>query len=70
MKRIPVLQIAARNAAVMKPPPFLGRSWNLAFAINALIIVFVGVAGVGFGGWASILAFIQQIHTYKVFAAW
>ena len=64
------MQISARNSAVMKPPRFMGGSWNFAFSLNLFIIVFVAVGGIGFGGWAAILSLIQNIHTYKVFAKW
>jgi hypothetical protein len=54
----------------MKPPAFMGGSWNLAFGINVFIIVFVVGAGIGFGGWAATLSLIQNFHTYKLFANW
>lgn len=59
----------ARHNAIMKPPAFLGRSWNVAFGINIFIIFSILTVGVGFGGWASIAAFIANANQYKVFGA-
>ncbi|KAK9841505.1 hypothetical protein WJX74_006936 [Apatococcus lobatus] len=59
----------ARQNAVMKPPAFIGRSWNIAFAINIFIIFSILTIGVGFGGWASIAAFRASVSQYKVFGA-
>ena len=62
-------KVETRKAATMQPPAFLGRSWNVAFAINIFIIFTIAIVGTGFGGWASIAAFIAASNQYKVFGA-
>ena len=62
-------KVETRKAATMQPQPFLGRSWNVAFAINIFIIFTIAIVGTGFGGWASIAAFIAASNQYKVFGS-
>lgn len=45
-----------------------GLGWTGVFAINYFIIVSVAVAGFGFGGYASVLALIESINSFGVFA--
>lgn len=59
----------ARRNATLQPPACIGRSWNVAFAINLFIIFSIATVGVGFGGWASIAAFRASVSQYKVFGA-
>lgn len=59
--------LQARANAVIKPPAFLGRNWNVSFLISGFTFVTVLVLGVGFGGYASIHTLIQQIDTFGVF---
>ena len=63
------LQKEARDAAFKKPPAWMGRSWNVAFAICIFIAVIVFIFGFGFGAWASILSFKQNSSQYGAFAA-
>ncbi|KAH7434606.1 hypothetical protein KP509_06G025700 [Ceratopteris richardii] len=58
---------SARQNAVEKPPAFL-PSWVAVYMINAFIVVWTLVVGVGFGGWASVTNFIHQIDTFGLFA--
>ena len=62
-------QKAARDAAAKQPPAWMGRSWTVAIAISGFIFVIYLVFGFGFGGWASILNFVQNSNTYGAFAA-
>ncbi|CDY68713.1 BnaAnng28100D [Brassica napus] len=57
---------AARENSVEQPPRFLGR-WTGAFTINAFIVVWVFIVGFGFGGWASMINFVHQIDTFRLF---
>lgn len=45
---------------------FLG--WKGVFAINYFIIVATAVAGFGFGGYASVVALVESIGNFGVFA--
>ncbi|KAG8491770.1 hypothetical protein CXB51_015073 [Gossypium anomalum] len=57
---------AARENAVERPPSFLG-GWAGMYSINIFVVVWVLIVGFGFGGWASMLNFIQQINTFGLF---
>ncbi|WRX30409.1 Amino acid transporter [Theobroma cacao] len=57
---------AARENAVERPPSFLG-GWAGMYSMNAFVVVWVLIVGFGFGGWASMLNFIQQIDTFGLF---
>ncbi|KAE8668315.1 Auxin transporter-like protein 3 [Hibiscus syriacus] len=57
---------AARENAVDQPPKYFGR-WVGTFTINAFIVVWVLIVGFGFGGWASMINFIDQIDTFGFF---
>ncbi|GKV24035.1 hypothetical protein SLEP1_g33696 [Rubroshorea leprosula] len=52
--------------AVEQPPRFVGR-WVGAYTINVFVVVWVLVVGFGFGGWASVTNFINQIDTFGLF---
>eukprot|EP00775_Hariotina_reticulata_P005826 gene5826-6067_t len=52
--------------AIFKPSRFLG--WGGVFAINYVIIAATAVAGLGFGGYASVVALIESIGKFGVFA--
>lgn len=55
-----------QNAAE-KPPVFL-PSWAAMYVVNIFIVVWVLVVGFGFGGWASVTNFVQQVDTFGLFA--
>ncbi|KAI4339168.1 hypothetical protein MLD38_024137 [Melastoma candidum] len=57
----------ARQNAADKPPFFL-PSWTGMYVVNSLVILWVLVVGFGFGGWASVTNFINQIDTFGLFA--
>ncbi|TYI76054.1 hypothetical protein E1A91_D06G049900v1 [Gossypium mustelinum] len=57
---------SARENAVERPPSFLG-GWAGMYSINIFVVVWVLIVGFGFGGWASMLNFIQQINTFGLF---
>lgn len=57
----------ARANAVIKPPRWLGRNWNVSFLISGFTFLTVAILGVGFGGYASIHTLIDQISTFGVF---
>lgn len=57
------------QSSVQAPPVIVGRSWAILFTVNGLIGVGTLVAGLGFGGWASIRDVIDSIHTFGLFAA-
>lgn len=57
----------ARENAVEKPP-FFAPSWTAVYLINLFVVVWTLVVGFGFGGWASITNFIQQINSFGLFA--
>ena len=59
----------ARANAVIKPPLWLGRNWNVAFLISGVTFVAVAILGVGFGGYASIHTLIDQVSTFGIFQA-
>ncbi|KHG25803.1 Auxin transporter-like protein 5 [Gossypium arboreum] len=56
----------ARENAVDQPPKYFGR-WVGTFTINVFIVVWVLIVGFGFGGWASMVNFIDQIDTFGLF---
>ncbi|KAE8721107.1 Auxin transporter-like protein 3 [Hibiscus syriacus] len=57
---------SARESAVERPPSFLG-GWAGMYSINIIVVIWVLIVGFGFGGWASMLNFIQQIDTFGLF---
>ncbi|KAK8563060.1 hypothetical protein V6N13_018398 [Hibiscus sabdariffa] len=57
---------AARENAVDQPPKYFGR-WAGTFTINVFIVVWVLIVGFGFGGWASMINFVDQIDTFGLF---
>lgn len=57
----------ARQNAVEKPPFFL-PSWTGVYLVNIFIVIWIVVIGIGWGGWASVTNFVQQIDTFGVFA--
>ncbi|KAJ8640028.1 hypothetical protein MRB53_016722 [Persea americana] len=57
---------AARENAVERPPSFLG-GWAGMYSMNFFVVGWVLVVGFGFGGWASMLNFIQQVNTFGLF---
>ncbi|RZC62560.1 hypothetical protein C5167_024330 [Papaver somniferum] len=57
---------AARENAVERPPKYLG-GWTGIFSLNVFVVCWVLVVGFGFGGWASMLNFINQINTFGLF---
>ncbi|XP_039045104.1 auxin transporter-like protein 5 [Hibiscus syriacus] len=56
----------ARENAVDQPPKYFGR-WVGTFTINVFIVVWVLIVGFGFGGWASMINFVDQIDTFGLF---
>ncbi|RVW56349.1 Auxin transporter-like protein 3 [Vitis vinifera] len=57
---------SSRENAVERPPSFLG-GWAGVYSMNAFVVGWILVVGFGFGGWASMLNFIQQINTFGLF---
>ncbi|KAH9756890.1 auxin transporter-like protein 3 [Citrus sinensis] len=57
---------AARENAVERPPKCLG-GWAGLYSLNIFVVVWVLVVGFGFGGWASMLNFIQQVDKFGLF---
>ncbi|KAI5022516.1 hypothetical protein ZWY2020_059246 [Hordeum vulgare] len=57
----------SRQNAVERPPRFAG-GWTGAYVINSFVVAWVLVVGFGFGGWASITNFVQQVSTFGLFA--
>ncbi|EER94348.1 auxin transporter-like protein 3 [Sorghum bicolor] len=57
----------SRENAVERPPRFAG-GWTGAYVINSFVVAWVLVVGFGFGGWASITNFVQQVNTFGLFA--
>jgi auxin influx carrier (AUX1 LAX family) len=55
------------QSAVERPPKFAG-GWTGAYVINSFVVAWVLVVGFGFGGWASITNFVQQVNTFGLFA--
>lgn len=64
---------AARAECPFPPPRWMvaagGGTWAFVFALNALIVVFFLVNGVGFGIYYSMKAFVDDVKTFSVFAA-
>lgn len=52
--------------AVERPPKMVG-GWTGLYSINIFVVVWVFVIGFGFGGWASMLNFVHQIHNFGLF---
>lgn len=52
--------------AVERPPKCLG-GWAGLYSLNIFVVVWVLVVGFGFGGWASMLNFIQQVDAFGLF---
>uniref|UniRef100_A0A0A9F340 Aic1 n=1 Tax=Arundo donax TaxID=35708 RepID=A0A0A9F340_ARUDO len=57
----------SRENAVERPPRLAG-GWTGAYVINSFVVAWVLVVGFGFGGWASITNFVQQVNTFGLFA--
>lgn len=55
-----------QNAAE-KLPAFI-PNWTAMYVVNALVVVWILVIGFGFGGWASVTHFIEQVDTFGLFA--
>ncbi|XP_028803745.1 auxin transporter-like protein 1 [Neltuma alba] len=58
---------SARQNAAEKLPAFI-PNWPAMYVVNALVVVWVFVVGFGFGGWASLTNFIDQVGTFGLFA--
>ncbi|GBF93363.1 auxin transporter [Raphidocelis subcapitata] len=56
-----------RDAAVLQPPRWLG-GWTGAFVLNAAVILIFLVAGLGAGGYSSIVALVEAVGTFGLFA--
>ncbi|KAH0451716.1 hypothetical protein IEQ34_019015 [Dendrobium chrysotoxum] len=56
----------ARENAVERPPSFIG-GWAGMYSMNCFVVMWVLVVGFGFGGWASMLNFIQQVNSFGLF---
>lgn len=56
------------QTSVEKPPFFL-PSWAAVYLVNIFVCIWIVVIGIGWGGWASVTNFINQIETFGVFAA-
>lgn len=52
----------------VEKPPFFMPSWTGVYLVNIFIVVWIIVIGIGWGGWASVTNFVQQIDTFGVFA--
>lgn len=59
------MNVLVQNA-VNKPSKYFGR-WVGTFIINIFIVVWVLIVGFGFGGWASMINFVNQIDTFGLF---
>ncbi|CAM6025434.1 unnamed protein product [Sphagnum balticum] len=57
----------ARQNAVVRPPFFM-QSWIAIYLVNIFIVIWTVVIGIGWGGWASVTTFKDQIKTFGVFA--
>ncbi|CAK9227929.1 unnamed protein product, partial [Sphagnum troendelagicum] len=57
----------ARQNAVVRPPSFM-PSWTAVYIINIFIVIWIVVIGIGWGGWASVTTFKDQVKTFGVFA--
>ena len=68
MHSVPPPQKEAQRNAAKQPPAWIGRSWTISLGISAFIAVLFFVFGFGFGGWAAILAIVQNAKIYKAFA--
>jgi len=55
-----------QNAVVR--PPFFMQSWIAIYLVNIFIVIWTVVIGIGWGGWASVTTFKDQIKTFGVFA--
>jgi len=53
--------------AVVRPPSFM-PSWTAVYIINIFIVIWIVVIGIGWGGWASVTTFKDQVKTFGVFA--
>ena len=52
--------------AVERAPSFLG-GWAGIYCVNIFVVAWVFVVGFGFGGWASMLNFVNQVNTFGLF---
>nr|XP_024369350.1 auxin transporter-like protein 2 isoform X2 [Physcomitrium patens] len=57
---------SARQNSAVQLPLFL-PSWSFVFFVNAIIILWIVIVGIGLGGWASITNFVRQINTFGFF---
>ncbi|KAJ7518936.1 hypothetical protein O6H91_20G016100 [Diphasiastrum complanatum] len=58
--------LSRQNA--IEQPPFFIRRWTIVYTINAFIVIWVTIVGLGFGGWASISNIVKQVHSFGLFA--
>ncbi|KAI8476179.1 MAG: transmembrane amino acid transporter protein-domain-containing protein [Monoraphidium minutum] len=56
-----------RAAAVIQPSRFIG-GWTGAFVLNALVVLVMLVAGLGMGGYSSVIALIDAVSSFGVFS--
>lgn len=62
-----VASVLVLQNAIEKPPLFL-PSWTGVYLLNFAIVMWTVVIGIGWGGWASVTNFAQQVYTFGVFA--
>jgi hypothetical protein len=56
-----------RATAIITPPRWLG-GWTGAFCLNAVIVISMTIGGLGMGGYSSVVALIEAIGSFGVFA--
>lgn len=57
---------SARENSPVKLPWFL-PTWSLLYMANILVLLWIAVIGVGFGGWGGISNLIRQVHSFGFF---
>jgi auxin influx carrier (AUX1 LAX family) len=60
--------MAALEQNSVEKPPFFLPSWAAMYILNIFIVVWVAIVGFGFGGWASMTNFVEQVGTFGLFA--
>jgi hypothetical protein len=61
--------LTSRHPRPLSPPPprFIG-GWTGAYILNAAIVIVMSVGGFGMGGYSSVVALVDSVATFGLFA--
>ncbi|EFJ35797.1 hypothetical protein SELMODRAFT_165549 [Selaginella moellendorffii] len=62
-----VLPCTAHMISVEQPPSWMPWNWIGMYCVNLAVVLWVLIVGVGFGGWASLVALRHNINSFGLF---